>query len=79
MGEDKGDKIDALKGLEALTAGISEIEAESGVSETSVIYDLMGRYITKLSPATGFDGLAPGMYIIRNGSTCKKVVVDSAL
>ena len=73
------DKIDALKGLEALTAGISEVEAESGVSETSVIYDLMGRFIKKLSPATGFDGLAPGMYIIRNGSTCKKVVVNSAL
>lgn len=66
-------KIDAAKGLEALSAGMDAIGA--GIQPQWVdVYDLHGRRLRSGEAFDATSGLAPGIYILRSGSMSRKVV-----
>ena len=67
------DKIDAVKGLTTLAAGIDGVEVDMATEID--VYDLHGRHMRRAAAGSCTDGLAPGIYLIRSGSECRKVVV----
>lgn len=67
------EKLDALKGIETLTAGLHDEVIDT--NNTVDVYDLLGNHLRTNYSTSALDGLRPGIYIVRKGAETKKVAV----
>lgn len=71
------DKIDAYKGLQLITAGITESVAASDSSSGVQVYDMTGRVVGNFADTSALRHLRPGVYIVKCGEESRKVVISA--
>ena len=67
------DKIDALKGIQAINSGINDAIIDS--NSTVDIYDILGNCLRTNYSTSKLRDLKPGIYLLWNGTEMRKVAI----